>query len=246
MRKIRDKAAGKLGIRWGNYVKTALSAIVEWGIEYGYTRENPAKDVKNKPRPKDAPQANRPWADFEREAVIEALPAHMLPPVMLMMYYGLDPQDALKLPRSALSNGDIITRRGKTGIAVALPLLPDVAQAMANQPQHDAITLCANSYGRPWTTAGFRASWRPIRMALEEQGKVQPGLTLKGLRHTVATILREMGKDYASIQLVLGQNTEAMARHYSRRADMREQTAGAMADFEAEVNRRKTKNVKPE
>ncbi|AMM86499.1 hypothetical protein AZF01_21005 [Martelella sp. AD-3] len=83
-------------------------------------------------------------------------------------------------------------------------------------------------------------------MALEEQGKVQPGLTLKGLRHTVATILREMGKDYASIQLVLGQNTEAMARHYSRRADMREQTTGAMADFEAEVNRRKTKNVKPE
>nr|WP_272213595.1 hypothetical protein [Marinicella sp. W31]MDC2879557.1 hypothetical protein [Marinicella sp. W31] len=85
----------------------------------------------------------------------------MLPPVMLMIYYGLDPQDALKLPRSALSNGEIITRRGKTGVAVALPLLPDVAQVMTNQPKHDAITLCANSYGRPWTTAGFRASWRP-------------------------------------------------------------------------------------
>jgi len=33
--------------------------------------------------------------------------------------------------------------------------------------------------------------------------------------------------------------------HYSRRADMSKQTIAAVKDFEAEVNRRKTKNVKP-
>ncbi|MGR9127400.1 hypothetical protein [Rhizobium leguminosarum] len=35
----------------------------------------------------------------------------------------------------------------------------------------------------------------------------------------VATILREMGKDYATIAEMLGQKTEAMAKHYSRLAD---------------------------
>jgi integrase len=74
---------------------------------------------------------------------------------------------------------------------------------------------------------------------------VQPGLTLKGLRHTVANILREMGKDYGTILLVLGQATEAMAKHYSRRADRSKQTAAAVADFGAEVNRIKTKVVEP-
>ena len=72
-----------------------------------------------------------------------------------------------------------------------------------------------------------------------------PGLTLKGLRHTVATILREMGKDARTIADMLGQKTEAMARHYSRRADMSRKNSATIAEFDAEVNRRRTNVVKP-
>ena len=35
---------------------------------------------------------------------------------------------------------------------------------------------------------GFRASWRNMRIGLEQQGHVAPALTLYGLRHTVAVI----------------------------------------------------------
>ena len=45
------------------------------------------------------------------------------------------------------------------------------------------------------------------------------GLTLKGLRHTVATILAEMGFDDRTIADMLGQKTLAMAQHYSNRAN---------------------------
>lgn len=109
----------------------------------------------------------------------------------------------------------INTKRGKTGEEVYLPLLK-----LAAAPVHSAITLCATSQRKPWTVSGFRASWRPIKIKLEEGGSVQPGLTLKGLRHTVATILRDMNMDYGTIANVLGQRTEAMVKHYSRRADM--------------------------
>jgi hypothetical protein len=62
-----------------------------------------------------------------------------------------------------------------------------------------AVTSCANSYGRPWTESGFRASWRKVRKKLEEEARVGAGLTLYGLRHTVAVILRECGCDERTI-----------------------------------------------
>ncbi len=241
--RLRDKTFQKKKRKFANYTLTVLSIMFEHAIEQELMSSNPVSKVKRVRKANDAPEANRPWLDSERDAVSAALPAHMRLPIALMMYCGLDPQDALRLPRTAVSGGKLDTRRGKTGVAVWVPLPKPVVDAITEQPGHSAITLCANSYGKPWTVSGFRASWRPVRVKLEEAGQVQPGLTLKGLRHTVATILREMGKDYSAIAEMLGQKTEAMARHYSRRADMSKKMTETIADFEAEVNRRKTPNV---
>jgi len=243
--RLRDKTFEKKKRKFANYVLTVLSILFEHAIEQETMTVNPVSKVKRVRKATDAPEANRPWMDFEREAVAVALPAHMRLPIALMMYCGLDPQDALTLPRTAVSEGRLDTRRGKTGVPVWVPLPSPVIEALEEEPKHPAttLTLCANSYGKPWTVSGFRASWRPIRQKLEEESKIQPGLTLKGLRHTVATILREMGKDHATIAEMLGQKTEAMAKHYSRRADMSKKMAETVSEFEAEVNRRKTKNV---
>lgn len=241
--RLRDKTFEKRKRKFTNYTLTVLSILFEHAIEQEMMVANPVSKVKRVRKPTDAKEANRPWMDYEREAVSAALPAHMRLPVALMMYCGLDPQDALTLPRTAVSDGKLDTRRGKTGVPVWVPLPSPVIEALKEEPEHSAITLCANSYGKPWTVSGFRASWRPIRQKLEKEGKVQPDLTLKGLRHTVATILREMGKDHGTIAEMLGQKTEAMAKHYSRRADMSKKMAETIGDFEAEVNRRKTKTV---
>lgn len=243
--KIRDKAAEKKGRRFGTYVKTVLSLVFAWGVERGHLAANPAARVKGVRKPKDAPEANRPWTDAEREAVLAALPAHMRPAVALMMFTGLDPQDALSLPRSAIAGGKLDVRRGKTGAAVWLPLPAQLEAELRAAPPHSAVTVCANSQGRPWTVSGFRASWRTVRLRLEEAEAVAPGLTLKGLRHTVATILAEAGFDDRTIADVLGQRTTAMAQHYSRRADRSRKMAGVVESFDAEVNRRRTGVVKP-
>lgn len=243
--KIRDAAFQKHKFRFANYVRTIIYVIFDWGLEYGHTKENPAIGVKTIERPKNLPSANRPWTDAEREAVMAAVPTHMRLPMILMMYYALDPQDALGLRKTAVSATGIDTRRGKTGQAIYLPIMGPLADALAAAEKHDAITLCANSRGQPWTYNGFSTNWHREKTKLEKAGTIQPGLTLKGLRHTVATILREMGKDHGTIQLVLGHATEAMARHYSRRADMTKQATATVTDFEAEMNKRKTEVVKP-
>jgi len=81
---------------------------------------------------------------------------------------------------------------------------------------------------------------------LEEQGRVAPRLTLYGLRHTVAVILREAGADERTIADALGQKTIEMARHYARGADLKRKMRGVVASFDDEVNRRRTKAVKPD
>ena len=87
---------------------------------------------------------------------------------------------------------------------------------------------------------------------MEAEGLIHPGLTLKGLRHTVATTLREAGLDERRIADLLGQETLSMARHYSRSANLAAKNRETMATLETENARRaqivkpSAKSVKPE
>jgi len=118
--RIRDKATARHGRRFGNYVKALLSIVFAWGAERGYVPSNPAENVKNIRRQKGAPEANRSWADEEREAVLEAAPAHMRPAVALMMFTGLAPKDALRLPRTFYKANEICHATIKDGGASIL------------------------------------------------------------------------------------------------------------------------------
>jgi integrase len=242
--KIRDKAQSK-GIRFANYTRSFLSTLFAWGAERGYLKANPAEKIKCIRRPRGMPDANRPWSDGEREAVLATVPAHMKPAIALMMFTGLGPKDALTLPRSFYRDDEVATNRSKTGEPVFWPAPAPLVEILNEAPSHSAITLCANSAGLPWTDDGFRASWRKVRLLLEKEGDIGSGLTLYGLRHTVAVILREMGRSERDIADALGQKTTEMARRYARGADLRPKMRGIVKDFEFELNKRQTKVVKP-
>jgi integrase len=244
--RIRDKAVEQRGRRFANYVKAVLSIVFSWGMERGHIGDNPASGIKDIRRKKGAPDANRSWADEERDAILDAAPAHMKAAIAIMMFTGLAPKDALTLPRNAYRDGEIATRRAKTGGPVFWPAPGPLVEILNAAPEHNALTLCANSNGLPWTQSGFRASWRKVRVGLEKDGRVGPGLTLYGLRHTVAVILREIGHDERTIADALGQKTIEMARHYAKGADLRPKMRGVVKSFDAEVIRRRTKAVKPD
>jgi integrase len=243
--RIRDKAAKDKGRKFANDVKARFSGLFGWGAERGHLPANTAAGIKDLRRPKNAPDANRPWSDEEREAVLIAMPHHMLPAIALMMFTGLGPKDALTLPKTFHKDGEIATRRSKTGAPVFWPCPARLAEILASGPAHDAITLCANSRGRPWTVSGFQANWGRVKADLQKAGKIGPGLTLYGLRHTVGTILREMGFDERTIADALGQAGIEMARHYVKRADLRLKMRNVVERLDAELNKRKTKTVNP-
>jgi hypothetical protein len=93
--RIRDKAAKDKGRKFANDIKARFSGLFGWGSERGYLAANTAAGIKDIRRRKDAPDANRPWADEERDAVLAACPAHIRPAIGLMMFTGLGPGDAL-------------------------------------------------------------------------------------------------------------------------------------------------------
>lgn len=249
---IHDKAALRIGWRRANMLRTFLSEVFRFAIPKGLISANFATGVIPKPRPAKLAYANRPWEPEECDIVLGHAPPHVRVVLAVLMNTGLDPSDALNLRRDQIDGETIWGVRGKTGVEVAIPIGPTLHAALKQAPQHDAPALLANSRGEQWTYNGFSTVWHRFKTGLEAKGLIQPGLTLKGLRHTVATTLREAGLDERRIADLLGQKTLSMARHYSRSANLAAKNRETMATLETENARRaqivkpSAKSVKPE
>jgi integrase len=234
----------KIGWRRANMVRTLLSEVFKYNIPKGLIAANYAKDVIPKRRPRDLAYANRPWSIEERDIVLPRAKPHVRVALALMMNTGLDPSDALNLRKDQLDGDTIWGVRGKTGEEVAIPISPTLQAALDLFPEHEAETVLASSRGEAWTYNGFSTVWHRFKTKLEKEGLIASGLTLKGLRHTVATTLREAGLDERRIADLLGQKTPSMARHYSRSANLAEKNRETMEMLEKE-NERRAKIVKP-
>jgi hypothetical protein len=108
--RIHDKALTK-GRRFANYVKAVLSILFNWGKPRAYVKANFAEGIADHRRPRGLPDANRPWSDEEREAVLDASPFHIRSAIALMMFTGLS---ARRMP-SPSPAASIATERSPLG-----------------------------------------------------------------------------------------------------------------------------------
>ncbi|WP_088348933.1 MULTISPECIES: tyrosine-type recombinase/integrase [Rhodomicrobium] len=216
------------GRRFVNYIRSVLSILFVHAMSMGTMSANPARDMKKIKRPRDARTVNRPWTMAERKVVLENLAPHLRLPVAIALYTGIRQGDVLTLPRKVVAGNCINITTSKRLVAIDIHVLADLRQALREAPTHDAITLCANSRGRPWTESGFRASFRKELKKLEAKKLIGAGLTFHGLRHTVATVLAEAGVTAEDIAAVLGQRSSKMAEHYSREADRSHRSKAAI------------------
>jgi integrase len=228
---LREKWRKVRGRCFVNKTLAVLSIVFAYGVELGLLTANPLRDVKQIRRPKDAPAVNRPWPLPERKIAMEKLPPHLRLPVAIGLYSGMREGDIVRAPRSIVSAGTIKIKAAKRGVWIDIPIVAELKAALAAAPAHDAVTLCANSRGRPWTLQGFSCSFRKAIKKLEEQGLIGAGLTFHGLRHTVATTLAESGVNEEDIAAVLGHKTSRMAAHYAREADRAKRTKAAIRKF---------------
>lgn len=224
--KLRDRLAAKGRRRTANYVLSFLSALWSWASPRGLVSGEPWR-VPHLKRPKGAPRANRPWDPDERRAVLDHAPAHLKVPIALVMFTGLRESDALRLPWSVWQDGLFNFSPSKNEYDLWMKPAAELRQILKAAPMK-AVSIAVNSFGQPWTASGFRASWRKLRIDLEERGLVRPGLTIHGLRHTVGNALADDGMNTADIARVLGHKTERQAAEYSNRAQRKQAAKAAV------------------
>lgn len=220
--RLRDRAFVSHKRRFANYLVSVIQSVLTWAVDREYIDNHEVRHIKPIPRPRGMTRANRPWTRAEWEIVIASAPKHLKAPLLLCGVLGWREGEVIIRPRSDYDPVTMRIKRTslKSGKEVRTPVPTLVSDALAALLPHDATTLVVNSRGRPWTPAGFRVSVFKFLGKLREEGKVAPGLTVHGLRHTVGTIMREAGFDKDTIADMLVQETAGMAEWYARDAEL--------------------------
>lgn len=216
---LRGKAYDQRGRRFANYVVQVMRLVFAWGVERGWRKDNPWQGIKALPRPKDARKVNRAWRDEEVAAFFAAAPEQLRLPAALGLFAGMRQGDMLRLTWAAQQGNRLIWTAGKNAEPCEAPIDGPLRLFLAQAKRGDAVQVCLNSRGKPWTESGFRASFFGLIGKLKEAGKVQQGLTFHGLRHTVAAGARNEGASDFSVAAAIGDRSTAMAEVYGRDAE---------------------------
>lgn len=218
---LRDKAFKARGRRFANYVVTVLHIVLGWGKLRGWCDLNAADGVPSIRKPTGARKVNRAWAPEEVAAFAAAAPTQLIVPFALGLFAGLRQGDALIVTWSAVTGGRLEWIAGKNGEDCEAPITGPLAVVLAEAraKRGAALQIAVNSYGEPWSQNGFRASFFKLVRTLTAAGKLKPGCTFHGLRHTIGAQAANDGHSDRQVAAAIGDRSPAMAQIYARDAD---------------------------
>ena len=131
---------------------------------------------------------------------------HLHLPLLLALWTGQRQGDLLRLPWSATTARTSGCGSRKTGKPVVILVGAPLKAALDAAPKRSPIIL-TNSEGKPWTSDGFRASWRQGM-----RGRGRRGVTFHDLRGTAVTRLALVGATEAEIATITGHSLRTCTR----------------------------------
>jgi integrase len=191
----RDKIAAESGRRQADYAWTVLARILSWALNRGKIGANPCEKGG---RVYSGSRADKVWTADDEAAFLKSAPAHLHLPLLLALWTGQRQGDLLRLPWSAYDGERIRLRQSKTGARVSIPVGAPLKAALDAAPKRGPIILTSTD-DKPWTSDGFRASWRKARI---KAGIV--GVTFGDLRGTAVTRLALAECTEAEIATITG------------------------------------------
>lgn len=219
--KLRDKGEKQKGRRFGNYVVQVLRLTLEWARKREMIPNNPAKEVEALRKPVGARNVNRAWSLAEVSAFAAAAPPQVAVAFSLGLFAGMRQGDALRVTWSAY-NGHMLTWiAGKNGEECFAPVSGEFKRLLddAKARRGTTVQIAVTSTGTAWTESGFRASFFKLIRKLVAEGKMQPGCTYHGLRHTIVTGARNDGESDYRAAAAIGDRSSSQAEIYGRDAD---------------------------
>lgn len=184
-----------------------------------------------------ADRADQIWTDDMIISALATFPERLRWVFMMALYTGQRQGDLLRLPWSAYDGQRIRLRQSKNGRRVSIPVAKALKAEIAAITKHGPILL-TSSDKRPWTSDGFRSSWR---RACETAGIV--GVSFHDIRGSAVTRLVEAGCSVPEVATITGHSLktveEMLDRHYMSRTD----ALGASAIRKLDRKEKRTKTV---
>lgn len=219
--KLRDKAYKTKGRRFSTYVVQVLRMLFGWGKLRNLLSGNPATGVPAIRKMIGAAKVNRAWTPAEVAAFAMAAPPQLIVPFALGLFAGMRQGDALIVTWKAYNGAQVEWIAGKNGEECIAPATGPLRIVLdeAKARRKDVLQIAVTSTGSAWTQSGFRASFFKLVRKLVAEGKMQPGCTFHGLRHTIASSARNDGESESRVAAAIGDRSPAMAQIYGRDAD---------------------------
>jgi integrase len=197
----RDQFAVNSGRRQADYAWSVLARVLSWALNRGIVTANPCAHGG---RLYHGSRRENIWTAADEIVFLKKAPAHLHLPLMLALWTGQRQGDLLRLPWSAYDGTHIRLRQSKTGARVVIPVGAPL-KAMLDAVAKRSTIMLTNSEGKPWTSDGFRSSWRRACAAV---GVV--GVTFHDLRGTAVTRLAIAGCTEAEIATITGHSLHSV------------------------------------
>ena len=195
--------------RKADYAWTTLARVLSVAKDRGRIASNPCERGG---RLYAAERAERIWTENDVARLLAVASPEMELALMLALWTGQRQGDLLRLSWAAYDGSHIRLRQSKTGAAVMIRVGAPL-RALLDRTLKRSPMVLTNRAGVPWTSDGFRASWRKLCAKAQIQG-----LTFHDLRGSAVTRLALAGAPPQEIAGVTGHSLADVAsildRHY--------------------------------
>lgn len=192
----RDEVA-QTSTRSADYGWTVLARILSWACDRGITAVNPCERGGRLYR---GSRAESVWTEEDEMKLLSLAPPSIRLPFLIAIWTGQRQADILRLPWSAYDGERLKVKQRKGNARIPVPV------SGALKAELDAAALIktgpiivTNSFGRPWTSDGFRTSWGKLLAKASIDN-----LTFHDLRGTAVTRLAIAGATVPEIASVTG------------------------------------------
>jgi integrase len=181
--------------RKADYAWTTLARIMSFAKDRGMIAANPCEKGG---RLYSADRTDKFWSEPEIAALLSVASAEIKLALVLALWTGQRQGDLLRLPWSSYDGTHIRLRQSKAGRRIATPAGAPL-KALLDTTERRGPLILTNSYGRPWTSDGFRTSWSKVCARAGVSG-----LTFHDLRGTAVVRLAIAGATVPQIATFTG------------------------------------------
>jgi integrase len=141
--------------RKADFAWTVLARIMSFAKDRGIITINPCEKGG---RLYVADRADKLWGEQEIGALLSVASQEIKLALILALWTGQRQGDLLWLPWSAYDGTHLRFRQSKTGRRMTMPAGAPL-KALLDDAERRSPLILTNTYGRPWTSDGFRTSW---------------------------------------------------------------------------------------